>query len=80
MAKHTSLYDQIDKLFLEKLNRQVPSIDTDLLETGFLDSLAFVELLAHLEQEFGMEICLDDIEVDSLRSITKIAEFVAKRK
>ena len=80
MSRLTTLHTQITALFVAKLHLEVPSIDTDLLETGILDSLQFVELLLHLEQETGTTISLDDLEIDNFRSIAKIAEFVATQQ
>jgi acyl carrier protein len=57
----------------------VPAPDTDVFESGLLDSLAFVDLLGALEHEFGVTIALDDLEVDNFRSIDRIAEFIAAR-
>ncbi len=80
MSGNAHLHDQIRELFWEKLNLEVPSNNTDLLEAGFLDSLHFVELLLHLEQEFGTHIPLEDFELDNFRTITTIADFVANHK
>lgn len=77
MTERSSLQDQIALLFSEKLNMNVPAVDTDLLDTGLVDSLAFVDLLVHLEKEFGIKISLADLEMDNFRCISKIAEFVA---
>jgi len=63
-------------VFLAKLNLDVPSVDTDLFETGVLDSLAFVELVVSLEQSFGLKVPIDDVEIEHFRSIEKIADFV----
>jgi methoxymalonate biosynthesis acyl carrier protein len=54
-------------------------VDTDLFETAVLDSMVFVDLLLHLEREFGVTVALEDIEFDHFRSIERIAEFVANR-
>ena len=80
MSADTTLHNQIIALFMEELNLEVPSIDTDLLETGLLDSLHFVELLLHLERKFGTEISLEKLEIDHFRSVAKIAEFIANHK
>ena len=72
-----SLHDQIAALFTEKLHIEVPSIDTDLLETGALDSLTFVDLLVQLEQEFGIRLSLEDLEIEDFRPIARIAPFVS---
>lgn len=66
----------IARLFSEHLHIEVPSVDTDLFETGVLDSMAFVELLLHLEQQFGLKVSFEDIQIDHFRSIRKIEAFV----
>ena len=60
----------------QRIGRDVPSCDIDLFETGVLDSIGFVELLAALEQEFGFVFQLDDLEVDNFRSVRTIAAFI----
>ena len=70
---------RIADLFVGKLGLDVPSRETDLFETGALDSMAFVELLALLEEEFGIAVSLDDLEIDRFRSIARIAAFVVSR-
>ncbi len=79
MPDSTKLEHRIAVLFSDKLNVQVPSLETDLIETGLVDSLTFVEFLAHLEQDFGIHVSLEDLEIDHFRTITSIAAFVATK-
>jgi D-alanine--poly(phosphoribitol) ligase subunit 2 len=79
MWNASALRERISGIFTGALNVEVPSADTDLFETGLLDSLAFVQLLLHLEQDFGVTTSVDDLELDNFRSITRIAEFVTAR-
>jgi acyl carrier protein len=62
--------------FSEKLSVEVSSLDADLIQTGILDSLGLVELLAYIEKEFETEISLDDVEIENFHSVAKIAEYV----
>jgi len=62
--------------FLKSLHLEIPSPETDLLETGVLDSLGFVELVFYLEKEFGAKITLDQVEIDNFRSVERIAAFL----
>ncbi|HTM11119.1 MAG TPA: acyl carrier protein [Verrucomicrobiae bacterium] len=71
------LRDRIAGIFSEKLHIEVASAETDLMQTGLLDSLALVELLFHLEQELGIKISLETIELENFRSIARIAAFIA---
>ncbi len=79
MADASSLEARIRQVFRDQLKLEVPSADTDLFETAALDSMMFVDLLVHLEREFGVKVALEDIELDHFRSIERITEFVARR-
>lgn len=79
MSGTNGLHDRIGRVLTEALNLEVPAVDTDLFETGLLDSLGFVNLLLHLEQAFGVTTSLDDLEIDNFRSIARIADFVMTR-
>ena len=79
MIEHHGVQGKLAELFAKKLSLEVSSVDTDLVGTGLLDSLALVELLAQLEETFGVSISIDDLELDNFRSIASIAGFVAQR-
>jgi acyl carrier protein len=74
-----SLGQRLVALFAADLKIVVPSVDTDLFDSALLDSLAFVELLMHLERQFGVAIAMDDLETDNFRTIARIADFVLAR-
>ena len=71
---------RIQAIFSDSLLRKVDSPKTDLLETGILDSMALVDLLLNVEQQFGVTIDVVDLDLENLRSIEKIAELVTKRQ
>jgi len=79
MLEHNGVHQKLTELFARKLNLEVSSIDTDLVGTGLLDSLALVELLAQLEETFDVSISANDLELENFRSIASIAGFVARR-
>ncbi len=67
---------RVGRIFGEQLGLEVPTPETDLIETGLLDSLALVELLLGLEEEFGVEVPLAELEIESFRSVRSIAAYV----
>ncbi len=71
-----TIIERLEVLFVERFHIEVPSPDTDLVETGILDSFQFVELLLQLEQHFGFRIKIDDIDLDDLRTLARIARLV----
>lgn len=70
------LHARLRTFFSERLSVEIHSVDADLVQTGILDSLALIELLACLEKEFGTEVSLDDVGIEDFHSIAKIAEYV----
>lgn len=52
--------------------------DIDLIENEILDSLAFIELITALEEEFNIEIQPTQVNPDIWRSVEKITELVKK--
>jgi acyl carrier protein len=79
MIKNTVTHAQIERLLSERVHIQAPSVDTDLMEAGLLDSLTLVELMSSLEEEFGIAISFDEIELDNFRTVARITEFVRER-
>lgn len=73
------LHDKITRLLSDKIQIEASSIEADLVETGLLDSLKLVELMTSLEDEFGITISFDEIEIDNFRSVASIAEYVNQR-
>jgi acyl carrier protein len=70
--------DRVQRVIVEALNIDPPPIDSDLIEGGLLDSLALVELLFALEREFGVTIALEELDIDTFRSVGSIASFVSE--
>ena len=54
--------------------------DIDLLENEILDSLAFIELIEMLNDEFNIEIQPTKVSPDTWRSVKKIAEYIKQLK
>lgn len=50
----------------------------DLFERGYMDSLGFTELIAFIDQEFGVEIPEEDLLSDDFLSIDGMAGIVSR--
>ena len=75
----TTLCDKITELLSARLGLAIPSADTDLFESGVVDSVSFVELLLQIETTFGIAVNLGDIEFENFRTVEKIVEFIESR-
>jgi D-alanine--poly(phosphoribitol) ligase subunit 2 len=74
----SSTLEHLGTLFAETFHIEVPSPDMDLLECGVLDSLQMVELLFQLERRFGFTVKIDELELDNLRTLSRIARLLAQ--
>ena len=79
MHAHPAIIRDLNALFSDALHIDVPSPDTDLIDSGLLDSLQLVQLLLHIEQQLGLRIALDEVELDDLRSVGRLAHVIAAR-
>ena len=76
MPDQVIIVERLRALVLEHLHMEVPSADTDLLDSGLLDSLQLVELLLLIEQHLGQRIALEAIDLEDLRSLARIARLL----
>jgi len=79
-APNAALVGEVQAILAEKLSIRVESADADLFETGTLDSMALVHLVLALEERFGIELSMQDLEAESFATAAKIAETVAARR
>jgi methoxymalonate biosynthesis acyl carrier protein len=79
MQQPPTIVRDVAALFRDKLGIEVPSPECDLIESGLLDSLRLVELLLEIEASLGCRIPIDEIELDDLRSVRRIARLIAAR-
>jgi D-alanine--poly(phosphoribitol) ligase subunit 2 len=76
---YSSVVRDVSALFHDPLGIEVPSPECDLIESGLLDSLRLVELLLAIEANLGCRIAIDEIELDDLRSVRRIARLIEAR-
>ena len=69
---------EIVAIFRESLGIELTSIDVDVIETGLLDSLALVTLLFEIEQRTGLEVPVETLDLDDLRTVESLARVVGE--
>lgn len=70
-----------DKLEQFGINQNEIKKDFDFVQSGLLDSMAFVEMIAGMEQYFGVEIDFENIdEDDEFTTLRGINELFLKAK
>jgi len=61
------------------INIEALGDDDNLFESGIVNSLFAVQLMTFVERKFGVEIGMDDLEVENFKSINATAAFVARK-
>jgi acyl carrier protein len=56
------------------------TLQTDLLETGMLDSLLLMDLIFHIEEAYGVRFDGDQVNPSNFRTIEDTVSFVLKQK
>ena len=65
-------------MFARSLPVAVTSDDTNLISEGIIDSLALVELIFRIENDFGIVLDLERIEISDFETIANIAGLIAR--
>lgn len=79
MLHDNGLVTAIYGVLRERLMVIVGSPDVDLFETGLVDSIGIVELILALEDRFDISLPMENLELDDLRSVGRIAELIGRR-
>jgi acyl carrier protein len=53
--------------------------DASLIETGFVDSMGYLDVILFLETEFGIAIEDRDLSPQNLETIARIAAFIERK-
>lgn len=76
--------DKVKAFIAENFMFRSDGVDIDeaasLIEAGYIDSTAVLELVSYLESEFGITVADADIVPENLDSITAIARYVEGRQ
>ncbi len=80
----SNIQDRVKKVIIERLNMGAGVLkisgDTPLIGKGLgLDSASLVELVVAIEEEFQIMIDEEDINVDLLRDINSLSDYVCKK-
>jgi acyl carrier protein len=65
--------------FLFGQDRQDLTNDQSFLEAGIIDSTGLLELVAHVEQRYGIAVADRELVPENLDSLSNVSQFVARK-
>ncbi|MFC6021708.1 acyl carrier protein [Plantactinospora solaniradicis] len=76
--------DDITRQILEFLSAATGGMalaeDQDYIAEGLVNSIQAVELVTRVEQRFGIEVEVEDLDIDNFRTAGRIAAFVRRKR
>jgi acyl carrier protein len=54
--------------------------DTSLITSGYVDSTGMLEVIAFLEEEFGIQIRDEEMVPENLETIARVEAFIARKR
>lgn len=75
----TAVEQTILAFLRERFGVELPSSSVNLIETGILDSMMFVDLIVLIEEQYGVVAELDDLEIENFATVARMAQFVVER-
>jgi acyl carrier protein len=62
--------------YFKKLTDVEVTPDTPLIESGLIDSMGVMSLIALLEHEYGLDLDMDDLTIENFATITHIKSLI----
>ena len=75
MDRKTVLIDYIKNEIMRNRNAKL-SEEEDLLSSGILDSLAILQLVAFVDEQFGIEVPDQDVVYENFNSVKSLTEYL----
>ncbi len=79
-GQDASINDTLRNFILGTVRIENLDDNDDLFESGIVNSLFAVQLMTFVEKTFGVEIGMDDLDIENFKSINSTAAFVARKK
>lgn len=54
--------------------------DDNIFEMGFVNSLFAMKLVSYIEEDFGVAVDNDDLEISNFNSVDRIVEFIQTKQ
>lgn len=78
MNQKNRIENNVTEIVCKTLTLESVEPEEDLFDSGQLDSLSLVQLMAELEEEFNIRIEPDEFDFEDYKSVTSMAEMIIR--
>ena len=75
----THVNDTVRNFINNSINIDGLGDDENLFESGIVNSLFAVQLMTFVERSFGIEIGMEDLDVENFKSVNATATFINRK-
>lgn len=68
----------IERIIFDLAGRS-PLFDEEIIESGLIDSVTVFEMISELEKQFGIDVGVDDLQINNFNSIESICLFLNQK-
>ena len=80
MSLNREIKQFILKNYLFTEDEAVLSDEDSLMKKGIIDSTGILELIFHVEETYKVKVADEDMVPENLDSVTKIAQFIGRKR
>jgi methoxymalonate biosynthesis acyl carrier protein len=71
--------DTVKRFIASAVNITDLDDDDNLFESGIVNSLFAIQLMTFIEKTFGIEVGVDDLDIENFKSLSAATAFVSRR-
>lgn len=75
-----NINQKVKNYILQSVNLPDIDADMDLFEMGIVNSLFAIQLVTFLENEFNVQVTVEDLDLQNFKSVNSMQEFVKSKK
>jgi acyl carrier protein len=79
IANDTNVKKTVRNFINNSINIDGLGDDENLFESGIVNSLFAVQLMTFVERNFGIEIGMEDLDVENFKSVSATAMFIERK-
>jgi methoxymalonate biosynthesis acyl carrier protein len=79
IANDTNVKETVRNFINDSINIDGLGDDENLFESGIVNSLFAVQLMTFVERNFGIEIGMEDLDVENFKSVSATAMFIERK-